>query len=45
MKNLYVHVDNQNMRQLARVKTRKICVTEKKAIILEVVSIKYESGL
>ena len=27
MENLYVHVDNQNMRQLARVKTRKIGVT------------------
>ena len=40
MENLYVHVDNENMGQLARAKTRKICVTEKKAIILGVVPIK-----
>lgn len=38
MKNLFV--DNKNMMQLARVKTRKIFVTEKKAIILDVVPIK-----
>ena len=38
MENLYV--DNENMRQLVRAKTRKICVTEKKAIILGVVPIK-----
>ena len=38
MENLFV--DNKNMMQLARVKTRKICVTEKKAIILDVVPIK-----
>ena len=38
MENLYV--DNENMRQLARAKTRKICVAEKKAIILDVVPIK-----
>ena len=38
MENLFV--DNKNMMQLARVKKRKICVTEKKAIILDVVPIK-----
>ena len=38
MENLFV--DNKNMMQLARVKMRKICVTEKKAIILDVVPIK-----
>ena len=38
MENLFV--DNKNMMQLARVKTRKIRVTEKKAIILDVVPIK-----
>ena len=38
MENLFV--DNKNMMQLARVKTRKIFVTEKKAIILDVVPIK-----
>ena len=38
MENLFVY--NENMGQLARAKTRKVCVTEKKAIILGVVPIK-----
>ena len=38
MENLFV--DNENMGQLARAKTRKVCVAEKKATILGVVPIK-----